>query len=110
MEKSCFWCKKNPYHVESNYILQPPKYLITIVSCLRYINNIFTKDRCSIAMGMTVEMGLHKFSLHLCILAIILPLSNVAKIYRNDSKIMEFQIIDTSYSSTAYVVKYQLIT
>ena len=48
---------------------------------------------------------------HLCILAIILPLSAVAKtIYCNDSKITEFEMIDTKHSSTAYVVMYEFIT
>ena len=62
-EKSCFWWKKNTWHVESNHILQPPKYLIILVNRFRYINNNFTKDRCSIPMDMTVILGLHKFSL-----------------------------------------------
>ena len=51
-------------HVKSNYILQPPKYLIIVVDQFRYINNNFTKDRCSIPKDMTVVLGLHKFSLH----------------------------------------------
>ena len=48
---------------------------------------------------------------HLCILAIILPLSTVAKktFDCNDSKITEFEIIDTKNSSTAYVVMCKLI-
>ena len=47
----------------------------------------------------------------LCILAIILPLSTVAKIlYRNDSTITEFHMIDTKNASTANVVMYELIT
>ena len=49
--------------VESSYLLQPPKYLIIVVNRFRYINNNFTKDRCSIPMDMTVVLGLHKFSL-----------------------------------------------
>ena len=32
LAKSCFRCKKNTWHVESNYILQPPKYLIIVLS------------------------------------------------------------------------------
>ena len=32
------------------------------------------------------------------------------KIYCNDSKITEFEMIDTKDSSTAYVVMYELIT
>ena len=48
---------------------------------------------------------------HLCILAIILPLSTVAKqIYCNDSKITDFEMIDTKNSYIAYVLLYQLIT
>ena len=43
--------------------LQPRKYLIIIVNQLRYINNNFTKDGCSIPMDMTVVLGLRKFSL-----------------------------------------------
>ena len=63
LEKSCLRYKKNTWHVESHYILQPPKYLIIVVNRLRYINNNFTKDRCSTPMDMTVVLGLHKFSL-----------------------------------------------
>ena len=63
LEKSCFRCKKNTCHVESNYILQPPKYLIIVVNRFRYINKNFTKDRCSIPKDMNVVLGLHKFSL-----------------------------------------------
>ena len=44
LEKCCFRCKKNTWHVESNYILQPPKYLIIVVNRFRHINNNFTKD------------------------------------------------------------------
>ena len=31
LEKSCFRCK-NTWHVESNHLLQPPKYLIIVVN------------------------------------------------------------------------------
>ena len=49
---------------------------------------------------------------HVYVLVIILPLSTVAKktFYGNDSKITEFEMIDTKNSSTAYVVMYTLIT
>ena len=62
-EKSYFRCKKNTWHVKCNYMLQPSKYLIIVVNRFRYINNNFTKDRCSIHMDMTVVFGIHKFSL-----------------------------------------------
>ena len=48
LEKSCFRCKRNTWHVESNHILLHPKYLIIVVNRFRYINNDLTKDRCSI--------------------------------------------------------------
>ena len=51
--------------------------------------------------------------MYLCSLAIILPLSTVAKkktFYCKDNKITEFEIIDTQNPSTAYVVVYKLIT
>ena len=50
LEKSCFRCTKNTWHVKSKYILQPPKYLIIIVNRFRYINNNCTYDRCFIPM------------------------------------------------------------
>ena len=47
----------------------------------------------------------------ICLLTIILPLSTVVKyILFDDSKIREFEIIDTKISSTGYVVMYKLIT
>ena len=67
IEKSCVRCKKNTCHDEYNYLLQPPKYLIIVANRFRYINNIFTKERCSIPMDMTVVLGLHKFSLQVTI-------------------------------------------
>ena len=57
IEKTCFGCKTNTWHDESNYILQPPKYLIIVVGRFRYINNNLTKDRCSIPMDMTLVPG-----------------------------------------------------
>ena len=50
-------------HVESSYILQPPKYLLLFVNRFRYINNDVTKDRCPIPMDTTVRLGPLKFSL-----------------------------------------------
>ena len=62
-------------------------------------------------------LGLHNFSLQATIdrhwpflySVIILTLSTVEKKYCNDSKIMEFKMIDTE-NSTAYVIIYKLIT
>ena len=63
LQKSCSRCNKNTRHVESSYILQPPKYLLLFVNRFRYINNNFTKDRCSIPMDTTVRLGPLKLSL-----------------------------------------------
>ena len=42
LQKSCSRCNKNTRHVESSYILQPPKYLLLFVNRCRYINNNIT--------------------------------------------------------------------
>ena len=94
-------------------------YNIIVVNQFRYINNNFTKDKCSITMIWLLYWVSIKSACrlpliimdHLCILAIILPLSTVAKrtFYYNNSKITEFEMIDTKNSSTAYVVMYKLI-
>ena len=63
LQKSCSRCNKNTRHVESSYILQPPKYLLLFVNRFRYINNNITKDRCSITMDTTVRLCPLKFSL-----------------------------------------------
>ena len=120
LEKSCFRCKKNTWHVESNNILQPPTYLIIVVNQSRYINNNFTKDRCSIPMDMTVVPGIHKFNLQATIdhhgpsmyAGHYTASINCCKrtFYCDDSKIAEFDMIDAKNSSTAYVVMYKLIT
>ena len=63
LQKSCSRCNKNTRHVESSYILQPPKYLLIFVNRFRYINNNVTIDRCPIPMDTTVRRGPLKFSL-----------------------------------------------
>ena len=32
LQTRCFRCRKNTWYVESNYILQPPEYLISVVN------------------------------------------------------------------------------
>ena len=63
LQKSCSRCNKNTRHIESSYILQPPKYLLFFVNRFRYIINNITKDRCPIPMDTTVRLGPLKFSL-----------------------------------------------
>ena len=75
------------WHVKYDYISQPPKYSIIIVTRFRYINNNVTKDMFPIPMDMTIVLGLHNLACrlpwiitdHLCIWVVILPLSTVAK-------------------------------
>ena len=75
---------------------------------------------CSIPMDLTVEIGVHKFSLQATIdhhgpsmystISIVLHISTVTKtFYCNDSKITEFEMIDTKKFYTSYVVMYKLI-
>ena len=63
LQKSYSRCNKNTWHVESSYILQPPKYLLLFVNRFRYIYNNVTKDRCPIPMDTTVRLGPFKLSL-----------------------------------------------
>ena len=74
-------------------------------SRLRYINNNFTKDRCSIPMDMTAVLGLHKFSLQATIDDHGLSMYSghytasinccKRKFYCNDNKSTEFKTIGT---------------
>ena len=116
LEKSCFRCKKNTWHVESIYLLLPAKYLIIVVNRFRHINNNFTKDICSIPMDMTVVLGFHKFNLQATIdhhgpsiySGHYTASVNCYKrtFYCNNIKIT----VDTKNSFIAYVVMYKLIT
>ena len=102
-----------------SYVLQPPKYLLLFVNRFRYINNNVTKDRCSIAIDATVRLGPFRFSLRATIdhhgpsihSGHYTASINCCKktLYCNDHTIAEFGIIDSKYSSTAYVILYELI-
>ena len=63
LQKSSSRCNKNIWHIESSYMLQPPKYLLLFGNRFRYIKNNVTKGRCSIPMDATVRLGPLKFSL-----------------------------------------------
>ena len=63
LQKPCSRCNKNTWHVESSYILQPPKYPLLFLNRFRYIDNNVTKDRCSIPMDTNVRLSPLKFSL-----------------------------------------------
>ena len=106
-------------HVESNYISQPPKYLLLIANQFRYTNNNVTKDICSLILDTTVMLGPLKFSLRATIdhhgpsihsrhystsISCCNKNSNATTI-----KITEFEIINSKNSPTAYVVLFELI-
>ena len=119
LQKSCSRCNKNTRHIESSYILQPPKYLLLFVNRFRYINNNITKDRCPIPMDTTVRLGPLKFSLQATIdhhgpsidSGHYTASINCFKktFYCNDHKITEFGNTDKNSSSTAYIVLYKWI-
>ena len=118
LQKSCSRCNQNTRHVESGYILQPPKYLLLFVNRFRHINNSVTKDRCPIPMDTTVRLGPIKFSLQATIdhngpsihSGHYTACINCCKktFCCNDYTITEFGITDKN-SSTAYVTLYELI-
>ena len=120
LQKSCSRCNKNTWHVESSYILQPPKYLLLFVNRFRYIKNNVTKDRCPIPMDTPVRLGPLKFSLrdtidhhgpsiHSGHYTASINFCIRKTFYCNDHTITEFGITDNKNSSTAYVVSYELI-
>ena len=118
LQKSCSRCNKNTRHVESGYILQPPKYLLLFVNRFRYLNNNIIKDRCPIPLDATVMLGPLKFNLQATIdhhgpsidSGHYTASINCCKktFYCNDYKITEFGITDKN-SSTAYIILYKWI-
>ena len=111
-------CNKKSWHVESSYILQPPKYLLLFVNRFRYINDNVTKDRCSIPMDTTVRPVPLKFSLrattdhhgpsiysgHYTASINCCQTHSFTTITQ-----LRFGVIDSKNSSTAYVTFYELI-
>ena len=118
LQKSCSRCNKNTRHIESGYILQPPKYLLLFVNRFRYLNDNIIKDRCPIPLDATVMLGPLKFNLQATIdhhgpsidSGHYTASINCCKktFYCNDYKITEFGITDKN-SSTAYIVLYKWI-
>ena len=86
LQNSCSRCNKNTQHIESSYILQPPKYLLLFVNRFRYLdNNIIIKYRylwirplCLVPWNLTCRLLLIIMD-HLLIPVITLHLSIVAK-------------------------------
>ena len=118
LQKSCYRCDKNTWHVESGHILQPPKYFIVVVNRFKYTNYNFIKDKCPIPMDTTIVLGPHRFSLLATIdhhgpsiysghYTTSVNCCNKT-FYCNDSKITEVEIVDSKNSRTAYVILYVL--
>ena len=118
LQKSCSRCNRNTRHIESSYILQPPKYLLLFVNRFRYLDNNIIKDRCPIPLDTTVMLGPLKFNLQATIdhhgpsidSGHYTASINCCKktFYCNDHKITEFGTTDKN-SSTAYIVLYKWI-
>ena len=118
LQKSCSRCNKNTRHVDSSYILQPPKYLLLFVNRFRYINNNITKDKWPIPMDTTVRLGPLEFSLQATIDHYgpsiyfghyTASINCSKKIYCNDHKITEFWITDKNSSSAYIYISYKWI-
>ena len=117
LQKNCSRCNKNTRHIESSYILQPPKYLLLFVNRFRYLDNI-TKDRCPIPLDTTVRLGPLKFNLQATIdhhgpsidSGHYTASINCCRktFYCNNHKITEFGITDKN-SSIANIVLYKWI-
>ena len=113
LQKSCSRCNMNTQHIESSYILQPPKYLLLFVNRFSYLNNNIIKDRCPIPLDTTVMLGPLKFNLQATIdhhgpsidSGHYTASFNCCKktFYCNDHKITEFGITDKNSSSNRRV-------
>ena len=118
--KNCLACKKDTWHVESKHILQPPKFLITIVNRFNYINNIVTKNRSVIPLDLNIMLGPYKFELQATVDHHGKYLSSGhytastnccgKTFYCNDTKVTECDISDKCNSSTVYILLYKLIS
>ena len=117
LQKSCSRCNKNTQHIESSYILQPPKYLLPFVNRFRYLNNNIIKDRCPIPLDATVMLGPLKFNLQATIDHhgpsidsghYTASINCCKKTFYCNDYITEFGITDKN-SSTAYIVLYKWI-
>ena len=85
LAKSCFWCKRNTWHIESDYILQPPNISLLLSIDLNILRTILPKtDVPYLWIWLLYLVSIYSacrlpkiITDQLCILAIILPLSTV---------------------------------
>ena len=119
LEKSCFRCKKNTWHVESYFFYTPLNIWLLLLIDLDILTTILPKTDVLYPWIWLLYL-LHKFGLQATIdhhgpsmySGHYTASINYCKrtFYWNDSKITEFETIDTKKSSAAYVVMYKLIT
>ena len=115
MYKTCSYCSKENWHVESKYILQPPKYLHIVVNRFNYLNNKVTKNRDMIPLDHNLWLGPFQFKLQATVdhhgysihaghytTSIICCGKNF---YCNDDRITECS--NKCGSSTAYILLYK---
>ena len=117
--KTCSRCKKEPWHVESKHLLQPPNYLIITVKRSNYINNIITQNSSLIPLNLNIILGPYKFSLQATVDHhgnsihcghYTVSVNCCGKtFYFNGDRITECNTIDTRNSSTVYIILYKLI-
>ena len=55
-------CGRDTWHIESNQILQPPKYLIINVNRITYSNNRITKNKSRMPLDLYIKLCLTIFS------------------------------------------------
>ena len=102
LQRSCSWCDENTWHVGSGYMLRPPRYLLLFVGRFGYIDDDVTRDRCSIPVdhhGPSVHSSHYAASLDCCKKAFCC----------GGRTVVEFWVIDSKDSSTAYVILYELV-
>ena len=117
--KTCSCCGRDPWHIESKQILQPPNYLIIIVNRMTYLNNRITKNKSRIPLDLYIKLGPYKFSLQASVDHhgysmnsghYTASINYCGKTFHcNDNKITECNITDTYDSSTAYILLYKLM-
>ena len=108
--KICSCCGKETWHIESKQILQPPNYLIIIVSRITYSNKRITKNKCRMPLDLYFKLGPYKFFLSMNSGHYTTSINCCVKTFHcNDNKITECNITDTYNSSTAYILLYKLM-
>ena len=86
LQKFCFRCNKNTRHIESSYILQPPKYLLLFVNRFRYLKLGPLKFNLQATInhhGPSIDSGHYTASINCC----------KKTFYCNDHKITNLELL-----------------